>query len=67
MSPTGSPATSLLFIMLIFASIASNTSSIPVLVGFRPTFSMISSDPGIMLPATSQNAAELISPGTIID
>ena len=33
-------------------------------LGLRPTFSTVSSAPGVMAAATSQKAAELMSPGT---
>ena len=36
----------------------------PVRLGLRPTFSTVSAAPGVMAPATSQKAAELMSPGT---
>ena len=37
----------------------------PVRVGLIPTFSITRSELGTMEAATNQNAAELISPGTI--
>ena len=46
------------------APICSSTSNTPVRVGLSPTFSMVRSAPGTSAPATSQNAAELMSPGT---
>ena len=36
----------------------------PVRVGFRPTSSMVTSEPGSADAATIQNAADEISPGT---
>ena len=36
----------------------------PVRVGFRPTSSIVTSDPGSAAAATIQNAADEISPGT---
>ena len=63
-SPTGSPATSRWFCTFSGACIISSTSRIPVRVGLSPTFSMVSSAPGTSRPATNQNAAELMSPGT---
>jgi hypothetical protein len=47
------------------APIISNASRTPVRVGFTPTLAITKSESGTIEPATSQNAAELISPGTI--
>ena len=66
-SPTGSPATSRLPRISMRAPICSSTSRIPVRLGLRPTFSTVRSAPGVIAPATSQKAAELISPGTTTD
>ena len=63
-SPTGSPATSRGLSTSIRAPIWASTSRMPVRLGLRPTFSTVSSAPGVMAPATSQKAAELMSPGT---
>ena len=64
-SATGSPVTSRSFKISISAPIICNASRTPVRVGFMPTFSIVKSEPGTIAPATNQNAAELISPGTI--
>ena len=47
------------------APIRRSTSMIPVRVGFRPTSATVTSEPASAEAATSQNAADEISPGTV--
>ena len=63
--PTGSPMTWPVTLASRSAPIATRASSTPVRVGFSPTFSTVMSLSGTTSAATSKNAAEDRSPGTL--
>ena len=65
-SHTGSPPAVRSLRSVISAPISSITSIIPVLVGLIPTLRMVISESGIIAPRTMKNAAEEMSPGTVI-